>query len=197
MATLFLALRDEVTLAADGAGHLLARGEAGAITLKRLTPGVREALHRLANGGASEEELAEGIGDLDDPAGLGTFYYYLRLLGQHGWLLRSVKVADTLLATLAPTSPSFNYPGHVTLPDRPYVLSRFASLHAEAGQIILQSPLAHAQVRLHAPQLSALVGVLARPVRPREAAAQVPGLSEEAARLFLDLRHGSNPGNNF
>jgi hypothetical protein len=44
MATLFLALRDEVTLAADGAGHLLARGEAGAITLKRLTPGVREAL---------------------------------------------------------------------------------------------------------------------------------------------------------
>jgi SagB-type dehydrogenase family enzyme len=185
-------LREGATLSPGDEGQLHIRTEGSGVTLKRLTPSVREALHGLGDGGAYEEHLTERVLRGDGPGGLTTFYYYLHQLDRRGLLLRSAHGSGRPLATLAPASPSFTYPGRSITEDQPYVLSRFAYLRAEAGQVLLESPLGHAHVRLHDGRAAALVHALARPARASDLAGQVPGLSADDAALVLDLLLNAN-----
>lgn len=187
MTALVLSLREGTTLADAGAGQVRIQAEGTGVTLKGLTAGVREALHCLANGGAYEDDLAERVEQRDGTSGLINFYYYLQQLSRRRLLLRSAFSSDRPLATLVPASASFSYPGRSTTPDQSYVLSRFAYLRAEHGEMLLESPLAHAYVRLHDVRVAGLVHALARPGRPSELAEAVPELSSRDAALFLEL----------
>ncbi|MBI1916592.1 MAG: SagB family peptide dehydrogenase [Planctomycetes bacterium] len=186
-ASLFLSLRDDTAVANGDEGQLSVRADGVGVTLKRLTPGVGEALRRLGNGGAYEEHLAEQVLQADGDAALSRFYYYLDQLGRRGLLLRSAMAERGPLATLVATSTSFRYPARGTAPDQFYVLSRFAYLRAEGGHVLLESPLAHAQVRLHDGRAAALVHALARPGPISEVAERVPGLCTDEVALVLDL----------
>jgi SagB-type dehydrogenase family enzyme len=186
-ASLFLSLRDGAALAAGGDGKILVRAGGAALTLKRLTPGVQAALRCLGDGGGYEDPLAERVGQEDGSGGVSLFYHCLQQLGRCGLLLRSAGDRGGPLATLVPTSAYFTYPGRATIPDRPYVLSRFACWRAEGGQVLLESPLAHAHVLLHDRRTAALVHALARPNRTCDAAGRVTGLPAEDAGLVVEL----------
>ncbi len=187
MAGLVLSLREGAHLADEGEGQVVIRAEGAGVRLRRVTPAVRDALHRVGNGGAFEDELAERIEQRDGTSGLRSFYYYLQHLSRRGLLMRSAFGCDGPLATLVPASDSFYYQGRRTTPDQSYVLSRFAYLHTLDGQMLLESPLAHAHVRLHDARTAALLHALARPRRASELAESAPALSSDDALLVLDL----------
>jgi SagB-type dehydrogenase family enzyme len=185
--SLFLSLPEGTTLAPAGDTQVVVQTGDARFTLKQLTPAAREALQRVGDSGGYEEQLTEGVLQQDGAAGLSTFYYQLCQLGRRGSLLRSATDSGRRLATLVPTSAYFTYPGRETAADQPYVLSRFAYLRTEGGRAILESPLAHAQVRLHDWRAGALVHALAGPRRARDVAGHIPGLSDDGASLVMDL----------
>jgi SagB-type dehydrogenase family enzyme len=185
-ASLFLSLQEGAILTPAGEGQLLVRAQGAGVTLKRLTPGLREALYCLGNG-AYEEPLTERIAQSDGPTGLGTFYYHLQQLGRRGLLLRSAASAGERLATLVPTSAGFTYSGRGIALDQAYVLSRFAYVHADGGQLLLESPLSHAHILLHDVHAAAVIHALAQPKRIAELVGHVDGLAADDAALVLEL----------
>jgi SagB-type dehydrogenase family enzyme len=70
---------------------------------------------------------------------------------------------------------------------REYMLSRFAYLRREGGEMMLESPLAPARILVHDWRAAAIVHLLAEPRRLEDLQAQIPDLTEEAARALLAL----------
>jgi SagB-type dehydrogenase family enzyme len=167
--------------------HSAIRVAGAGTTRQHLTGAMRHVLRILADGGATEDQLAEHVEQEDGVAGLNSFYHLLHVLGRRGWLLRSVTESGRRLATLVPCSRDFVYPARIVETEKPYVLSRFAYLRAENGRVLLESPLAHARVELHDAQAAACVHALARPSRLADLRRQVPALATGAARLILEL----------
>ncbi len=185
--SLLLSLPEDAVLASNAGGEVTLRGEGAALAFRRPTAGQREALGRLADGGACEEELTDGIVRHDGAAGLGAFYHVLRQLGRRGLLRWTATCSGKRLATLAPTSAYFDYPGREPDPDRLQVLSRFAHTRGEGGRMLLESPLAHGRIELHDGRAAAFVHALGRPAPLAELGARVPGLSAEGTRALLAL----------
>jgi SagB-type dehydrogenase family enzyme len=148
---------------------------------------VWQALQGLDNGGSDEELLAEQVRQRDGAVGLSRFYYYLQVLSRRGLLLRSATCAGRRLATLMPLSPHFVFTAQRLAADRPYVLSRFAYIHTEGSEVLLESGLAHARVVLHDTRTAALVHALARPCRASDLAETVGDLSAADVEVLLSL----------
>jgi SagB-type dehydrogenase family enzyme len=131
-------------------------------------PGPLEAaVDLLADGGATELDLARAAMDAGgEVAALPLQQLLLRLRGG-GWLERTILDDGRPLATLRPL-------GHRELrqrrldPARPVAVSRFALLRADAGELLLESPRAAAQVVLHDPALAAVVASLAAAAAPQD-----------------------------
>jgi SagB-type dehydrogenase family enzyme len=100
---------------------------------------------------------------------------------------RSACLDGVRLATLVPASPSFVYAGRTIAPEQRYLLSRFAYVHRESAEMILESPRAHARITLHGWRSGALVHALAEPRRARELANQIPSLTTDAAAAVMTL----------
>ncbi|MBF8191027.1 SagB family peptide dehydrogenase [Nonomuraea sp. K274] len=94
-----------------------------------------------------------------------------------GWLSRVVARGERPLYTVRPLLPPRPDPG---VAPRGLVLSRFAVVHREADELVIESPLAWAQVHLHDPALLEVLGWLADPGR-----LAVPGT--ELGLLYHDL----------
>jgi SagB-type dehydrogenase family enzyme len=91
------------------------------------------------------------------------------------------------LATLVPMSPEFEPAPCQHAPGQPYVLSRFAYTRADRGETVLECPLSHARIILHDWRAVAAVHGLARPSRPADLSAAIPGLSCDTATALLGL----------
>ena len=185
--SLVLSLPTDVVLAAEGERQVALQAPGARVTFQDLTGAMRHVLRALAEGGASEDQLADPVGQEDGVAGLRRLYHLLDQLGRRGWLLRSANESGRRLATLVPCSRDFVYPARVLDPDKRYVLSRFAYLRAEGGEVLLESPLARARILLHDGRAAALVHGLARPVRARGLVQHVPGLAADAIPLVVEL----------
>ncbi|MCL6504464.1 MAG: hypothetical protein K6T86_17430 [Pirellulales bacterium] len=190
--SLVLSLGEGAVLAEQGQQVVCIRSQSAQITLRNLTPGVRHAWRCLAHGGEAEDALAEGIEQRDGTSGLSRWHYYLQQLRRRGLIWWMALCNGRPLATRIPTSPSFIYPDRRTRPHQAYVLSRFAYLHTADGQMLLESPLAHAHIRLHDVRTAALVHSLAPPARTSELAASGPGLSAGDIAMFLDVLLNAN-----
>src|SRR5262249_15525787 len=99
---------------------------------------------------------------------------------RHGLLLRSVYSGDMPLMTLVPTSRYFRLVSQPIEPDCRYVLCRFSYTRREGHEMVLESPLAHAQIRLHGARAMTILHTLSQPVRLSE-------LSERASNLSVDV----------
>jgi SagB-type dehydrogenase family enzyme len=185
--SLVLSLPTEVVLATEGERQVALQAPGARVTFKDLTGAMRHVLRTLADGGASEDQLAEPVGQEDGIAGLGRFYHLLDQLGRRGWLLRSANESDRRLATLVPCARDFIYPARGLDPEQPYVLSRFAYLRAEGGEVLLESPLSRARILLHDGRAAALVHGLARASRARDLVQHVPGLAPDVMAPVLEL----------
>jgi oxazoline/thiazoline dehydrogenase len=184
-ASLFLSLREGVSLTAGDQGELVLHSAETKFVLRQLPGGVRAALQRLATTGEAEHCLAEIVLQSDGAAALARWCYYLRRFAQQGLVQFSAGIDGRRLATLTPISPV--YPSREIAPDRRYVLSRFAYMRRVGGESVLESPLAHARITLHDWAALALVYALSQPVRVDDISGLVSGLSAEAANQLFSL----------
>jgi len=78
-------------------------------TFKTLTPGLRQAIDVLSSTGATEDELAGLVEELDGASALARLYYYLLTFAECRILNYGISCGDQRLATLAPVSTSFSF----------------------------------------------------------------------------------------
>ncbi len=102
-------------------------------------------------------------------------------------LQRFVSLNADRLATMVPISPDFEAAGCTLVPGCGYVLSRFAYLRRDQGEMVLESPLSLARIRLHDWRAGALVHLVTQPRRPEEVTAAIPELPGEAATGLMNL----------
>lgn len=157
------------------------------ILVDDIGPGMAAALRKMASDGASEGDLAGLVVEADGPDALPRFYFSLLEFSEQRLLCHRVCSNGTALATSVPISPSYRFDPVRAPTERRYVLSRFAYCRRAGSQLILESPVSHAQLVLHDWRGAALVCELARPRRHPQLSENVPGVSPEAALLFLDL----------
>ncbi len=147
-----LSFPENVTVAAQTDGELTLLGPQPAVTLRQLAPGLRDALRRLAAPGESAGRLAEHVRTVDGPVALPRWYYHLQDLARRRLLHLAVHAGGERLVTLEPTAPSFVLPPAGAVPERSYVLSRFAWLQRHGDVLALESPLCPARIVLHDPR---------------------------------------------
>jgi SagB-type dehydrogenase family enzyme len=145
------------------------------------------ALERLRPPGEAEDRLTELVARTDGPAAVGPFRALLRRLARQGLLLRSACLEGERLATLTPLAPAVAFAQHALPPEGRCVLSRFAYLRRQAGEMVLECPLGAARITLHDWRATGLVHALARPHRAADLAGQVAGLPAEAVGGLMTL----------
>ncbi len=185
--TWILSLPEYVTVTAHADGELRLLGLRTPVTLRQVSPGLCEALRRLAAPGESAGRLAEHVRTVDGPAALARWYYYLQDLARRRLLCFAVHAGSERLATLEPTAASFILPPAGALPGRSYVLSRFAWVQRRGDVLALETPLVPARIVLHDPRATALVHALAQPGTAAEVGGRVAGLPVEAVAPLLSL----------
>src|ERR1051325_10384057 len=102
--SLFLSLRENVTLERLDKDSLVLRDETRSATLKGLSDEIQAAFQSIATAGEQEDILTTRIARRDGPLALARFRYYLRRLDKFGWLVRSARLDGQRLATLLPVS---------------------------------------------------------------------------------------------
>jgi len=177
-----------VTVLRRAKGELAIKTRLGRFTLKHLTPGACEALQHLGNGGATEPQLEALVLERDGADALASFCYLVCQLSRRGLLWRSaVDQTGKRLAASVPIGPSCTYSGRAISVERAYTLSRFVYTRAEAGRMVVESPLAHCRLLLYDWRAAALLQVLAMPARVHESINRIPGLSVDAATVLMNL----------
>jgi SagB-type dehydrogenase family enzyme len=181
---LLLAWRTGVSVTVDN-GSLVVAGPGVRTTLRDVGASARDAFHRLAPPGTDEDQLAEAVAD-QGPGALPRWFYYLDHLTRRGLVGRSAHEGGGLLATLVAVAPAFVWKPVSPVAGCRYVLSRFAYLHREGHEAILESPLSHARVVLHDHRAAGLIGALAVPATTADLTSRT-GLSEEGVCGVLTL----------
>jgi SagB-type dehydrogenase family enzyme len=156
-------------------------------SIGQVTPGLRAALRALEEGGGSPSALAVRMLELDGPAGFLALRNAIDSLDRCTLLSRTVRVAEAPLASLHPLSAFYKHDAGAVQPDQRYVLSRFACCRKDGPRMIVESPLGHAQIRLHSPTALAALGPLTAPSTPAGVAECVAGLPESGARELMTL----------
>jgi oxazoline/thiazoline dehydrogenase len=184
-ATNVLTLRRDASVTDIGTG-LLITCPIQKTELPSLTPGIRTAIEALAAGDVSELELASLVIAGDGEAALFKLHMLIRRLDLGGWLEHAVLVDGAALLRLRPVGsggrPQHPAPG----PDAPVKLSRFATLQAEDGQLVLRAPDSPFVAVLGAaagPLLTALAGW----TTPAALDTAVPALGADALNRALTL----------
>ncbi|RLK59481.1 SagB family peptide dehydrogenase [Actinokineospora cianjurensis] len=111
----------------------------------KLSEDQARALERLAAGPCSAMDLSQGV---DEPAPL------VRALRAGGWLTTIVYEGDRALYTVLPLDPP---PAETVTSECELVLSRFAVMRREGDGLVVESPVAWAQMHIHDPQLAAIL----------------------------------------
>jgi oxazoline/thiazoline dehydrogenase len=178
-----LSLVPGVSLAPSTEGGRVLNGRVQ-LTLPPLSDSVNATIEALAQGGHGLDELSElaGKGGLAQEA---FFHTLLEALRAHGVLARSLSLEGTLIARLAPETARGG--GVSPLAGRRYQLSRFAFCRTVEGGSLLETPLSLSRVWMGTWHGPALLGVLATPRLPAEAAEAVPGIPPEIASALLGM----------
>jgi oxazoline/thiazoline dehydrogenase len=157
------------------------------LTFKQARPGLKAALKTLASAGATLVELNQIVQQDDEDFPLLRLYGYVQKFSTLGWLCHSVSAAGQAIATAVPLTSEYQFAYTEVATESKYVLSRFAYCHSVGGQLLLESPLSQAQVQLLDGKGAALFGQLVKPCSCSELIAEVPGLSLETTKQFINL----------
>src|ERR1043165_4642755 len=120
--SLFLSLRENVTLERLDKDRLVLRDQTRNATLKGLSDEIQAAFQSIATVGEQEDILTARIARRDGPLALARFRYYLRRFDQLGWLVRSSRLDGKMLAMLLPISSSFHFSKPDLQPEQPLAL---------------------------------------------------------------------------
>lgn len=150
--------------------------------------GLRRVIDVLASTGATEEGLAEIILEADGPDALAGLYYHLKAFARHRIISYCISCNNgKRFATLDPLSAFFRFSPDPVNPEGEYVLSRFAYLHREQGEMVMESPLARARITLHGPEGAAIVAELAGTHALTSLCDLLPDVPADGAILFVEM----------
>lgn len=186
-----LFLMDGATMEEHEDGHVSFQAPAGTfrppLSMTKISPGLRWALKAIAAGGSTVADLVTQILGTDGPNGIGHLMQALERLNQSALVGRHCQVDGKLVATIEPRSNYFRYRDQRIDVERTYMLSRFAIIRNDRGEMTIESPLGHGVVRLHAPETLRALALLSTPRTIASVAAAVPEFDEGAATLFLSM----------
>jgi SagB-type dehydrogenase family enzyme len=157
------------------------------LTLKQLSSTLLSALRQLFSAGATERELSGMVMESDGLTGMYKLKFYLGKLAQHALLCHTLLVDQQAIAKIVPLAPGYEFRSGTVDPETKYALSRFAYCRREKAEIVLESPLGYAQVKLYDARAVAMLFHLSQPCNCRELAAAVSGLTADAVSQFLNL----------
>ncbi|HBB31681.1 MAG TPA: dehydrogenase [Cyanobacteria bacterium UBA8803] len=160
--------------------------------LKQLSPGLLSALKLLGTDGATEEHLCNLVLQTDGLPGLYKFYDYLQKFINLGLICHSVLLEGVTLLTRVPISPLDRFQLKNAAADKKYILSRFAYCRKDKDQMVVESPLSHAQIVLREGQGAALFHQLFAPQSCQELCAKVLGISPDTALMIFNLLWSSH-----
>src|SRR5229473_2106532 len=162
--SLVLSFKDGIALLEQPDGGTVLRSPDAEITLGRLSSEFRTALHLLASGGATEEQLLDLVSHERGGDGeVSKMSDYLRYFTQHGTLCHSITWNGSRLATLVPLAPASCEIPDEPAPETHFVISRFIYLRKDAGQFVLESSLANAKIVLYDSRVITLLNTLVKP----------------------------------
>ncbi len=162
-------------------------GKRMVVDFKRLTPGILQAFQQMANGGATSQELVDGVAKTDGFLAVFQLQAYLAKFEKALLLNRTIFYDDHPFATLAPKSPYYQYQEFPRTPEQKYTLSRFAYWHRVGEQMILESALGHARLVLYASQAIVLINALGKPSSYQEWLEQFPTLVPSVLKPLLNF----------
>lgn len=157
------------------------------LNIEQVSPGLLTAIRTLAADGATEEELSDLVLQTDGFSELPKFYYYLQQFINLGIICHTVVCEGFPLATRVPIHPSDKFQLKEAAIDQNYALSRFAYCRKDQEQLVLESPLSHAEIILADWKGAAIIAELAKPHNCQELCNKIPGISEETIQLFFSL----------
>jgi len=159
--------------------------------LEGFSPGLGQVIDVLCSIGATEDDLAGLVEELEGASALARLYYFLFTFAERRILSYGVSCGGRQLATLAPASASFKFtPGRVD-PQLKYTLSRFAYLHRVRENLILESPLSHGRVTLPSSAGAAVTAELSKPHTLGSLCDVLHDLPRDIVMLFLELLIGA------
>lgn len=185
MSALLLSFKKDISVIEAGDGVVM-RSANSSFNFGQLSPGLVAAFNQLANGGATEDGLADIVQETEDATALPTFYYYLQQFIDMGIICHTVQADGFPLATLVPFSTARQLEFTNVELDQKYILSRFAYCRQDNGQAIVESPLFPAKIILADWRGAALLGELAQP-QDCTTLTKIPGISADTAGMFLSL----------
>jgi len=156
-------------------------------TLKGVTPGLAHAIGVLSSQGATEDDLARQVAEIDGDSSVALLYYYLAIFTERKMIRFGITCQGQPLATLSPISSYFQFNPRPVDPQTRYVLSRFAYLHRENEHLVLESPLAHGKITLHGWKGAALASELASMQTLSSLCDLQQAMPREVTELFLGM----------
>lgn len=168
-------------------GDVIVAGCGSRLALRHVAPEIAENLDRLSSPGEDENRLAERLLTAGHGRLLPRWHYFFEQFHRRGFLSRSLYSGDRLLATAVPLGRAQALAPAPIGPAKSYVLSRFAYLRREDGNLAIECPTAHHRIVLHDPAAVAAIGLLAAPATIGSLAERLDGLSFDAASKFVEL----------
>ena len=159
MSDLFtLTFRPDIVLSVEPE-QIVLQSPQHSLTLDHPKPGLRKALEHLQHSALTLSQLIATVVDLDSSENGIIFETELQKLIHLGWICHSVLP----LATAIPVVDNyrFHHPGE-TWQNQSLILSRFAYLHQESQQLILESPRSKSKVVLLDWRVAGVIAKLAQ-----------------------------------
>lgn len=157
------------------------------LTLKKPSPSVLSSIDQLLNGKIDERELSTQVLQADGVGGLHKFNLFLRKMAERGMLCYSVGLDHEPWASLIPLTTYFRFAPDLVDPERKYVLSRFAHCRRDQDDMVLETPLSYAQVRLLHGNTLSVISELVHPRDCGEISKLLGKASEDLAGMLLNL----------
>jgi oxazoline/thiazoline dehydrogenase len=184
--TLQLHLQRRVILTRSDTGCVLGLAGRARLTIRSPGPGMTAVLAALAGRSARPLDSYLAIAEAAEPqVDQARIHYLLLRLEQGGLLALSLCDAGRTLATLEPMTAHWR-----RLPIDPsarWRLSRFAALQRQDSALVLESPLGHARLRVHAPEVAGMIALLASPQAVADLAALLPDAAADTVPALLML----------
>ncbi len=204
-----IAWHDRVSFSSGDEGAVVA-GPGARLSMRSVAPEILAAFERLAPPGEAEETLADSILTKGNADSLARWYFHVDQFRRRGLVRRTLLADGRRLATLLPLSHAIPSPAvgnsqtsprrtrttsqtrnqtQTPLVDVRYLLSRFAYLRQDEGEMVLELPLSHSRLVLHDPLAVCVVASLAAPIALADLCDRNSLLAPAAISHLIGLLH--------
>lgn len=186
MAEFDLRLGESFQLRSDAADLLIVRSDGRALRQQNPDLATRAMLETLAGSGGSIDALIAQAQAAQPTVNRASLVNLLSRLEQSGWLSYSLLQNHQSLATLQPMTPVWRSLAMAEIP--PHVrLSRFVTMRREGADMLVESSLGQAHIRVSDERLASMLAQLARPQTTPALRTGVPGLTPATVNSFLRM----------